>query len=52
MHKDKSNDDYNNNYYDNYDLHYNLKDEFRNSANVEHEMLYRASNYWGHGNCK
>jgi hypothetical protein len=28
------------------------KSKYRNSENVEHEMLCRTSNHWGHRNCK
>jgi hypothetical protein len=27
-----------------------IKPKYRNSANVEHEMLRHASNFWGHRN--
>jgi hypothetical protein len=26
--------------------------KYRNSANVENEMLCHTSDHWGHGNCK
>jgi hypothetical protein len=28
------------------------KSKYRNSENVEHEMLCHTSNHWGHGNCE